>query len=107
MTEGPVQSHAKRIVIYHPEMGVYLGSCMGLGFWSKLDPVDQPCARTFSNAGEALEYMQTWDDGPLDDAAFVEVDPDMGGFASIQACINAGLPGWITAASETVNAEAA
>ncbi len=29
------------VVIVHNEMGVYLGSCMGLGFWTLLDPAGQ------------------------------------------------------------------
>ena len=30
-----------RILIYSEADGVYLGSCMGLGFWSELDSVGQ------------------------------------------------------------------
>lgn len=84
------------IVIFHEEKGVFLGFCMGMGFWSKLDPVGQPCAATFENTKEAEEFMQTWENGAPAGVRFVEADADDGGtHASVASCVRAGLPGWI------------
>ena len=33
-------------VIFHPEMGIYLGSFIGFAFWSKLDAAGQDFAVT-------------------------------------------------------------
>ena len=91
-------------VIYTEEEGVYLGSCMGLGFWSKLDAVDQPSAPTFPSAAIAEEYMAGWDNGRPPAAVVVPVEPDQAdGYASIAACVRAGLPEWLVSDSETAN----
>ena len=91
------------VVIYQKEMGVYLGSCMGMGFWSKLDAVDQSHACTFHDAEEARRFMESWETRPAD-VEFVEVVPDEGTYASIAACVRAGLPAWLAPESATVNA---
>lgn len=58
----------KGIVITHPELGVYLGSAFGLGFWSKLDSVGQDSAATFETAEQANEYIRGWQE--YNDPAF-------------------------------------
>jgi len=83
------------VVITHPEMGIYLGSAMGLGFWSKLDPVGQPSAVTFTSVSDAEDYMATWDGGRPEGVGFADVVPDEGQYASIAACVRAGLDGWL------------
>lgn len=97
-----------RFVLVHPEMGIYLGSCMGMGFWSKLDPVGQPCAVTFENRVEADDVMQSWDNGRPDGVVIWPVVPDghrpdghvsrmpseVCGYASVAACVAAGLDAW-------------
>ena len=87
-------TESQAFVLVHPEMGVYLGSCMGLGFWSKLDPAGQSCAPTFASKLEAEDYMATWDGGRPDGIDFALVTPDDGTYASIAACSAAGLPSW-------------
>ncbi len=84
-------------VLYTQELGVYLGSCMGLGFWSKLDPVGQPSAVVFPSKDRAFEFSATWD-SPVEDLQFQELipDEDLGLFASIDCCVKAGLPRWET-----------
>lgn len=82
-------------VIVEPEMGIYLGGCMGLGFWTKLDPAGQPSAVTFTSQKEAEDHMATWDSGRPEKATLHPVQPDDGEYASVQACVNAGLEGWI------------
>lgn len=81
-------------VIYSEEEGIYIGECLGLGFWSKLDPVDQPAAVTFPSAADAERYMSTWLSGRPNGVRLVDVVPDSEGYASIEACVRAGLPGW-------------
>lgn len=49
-----------RYVITHPDMGIYLGSWLGLGFWSMLDAAGQTHAVTFSNKDDAISYISTW-----------------------------------------------
>lgn len=81
-------------VINHPEMGIYLGNCFGLGFWTKLDPVGQTVAVTFETPAEAQDHIATWDSKPLN-MDFVEVfEDDAGIVGSIQSCVNAGLDAW-------------
>jgi hypothetical protein len=82
-------------VINDPEMGVYLGSFIGLGFWSKLDPAGQPSAITFPSESEAEAFMATWESGRPTEACLVPVQPDEDGYASIAACVRAGLDGWL------------
>lgn len=91
------------VVMYHPELGVYLGSCMGMGFWSKLDPVSQEHACTFASADQAHEHMSSWECGAVEGVSFVEVETSADGYASIAACAKAGLPPWITEASVPAN----
>lgn len=83
------------VVIVSPIDGIYIGNCMGLGFWTKIDPVGQPAVVTFSSVAEAEEHMSTWECGRPDGISFHEVVPDDGVYASIQACVHAGLEGWI------------
>lgn len=89
-----------RIALYSEEAGVYIGSFVGLGFWTKLDPVSQNAVVTFESELEARDYMATWESGP-GDVRFVEVEPDVlcphhddWRYASMDACERAGLPRW-------------
>jgi hypothetical protein len=83
-----------RVAIYSKELGVYLGGCMGLGFWSKLDSAGQESAVTFLDEEQAVAHMATWENAPLD-CSFVSVMPDDGPYASAAACQKAGLPNWM------------
>jgi hypothetical protein len=83
-------------VMYHEEHGVFLGICLGLAFWSKLDPVGQPAAATFDSPADALKFCESWGGGAPANVRYVEVDADVGGtHASIASCVRSGLPGWI------------
>lgn len=82
---------AKKIAITHPEMGVYLGCCMGLGFWTLLDSAAQPAAVVFDSIEQAHEHIETWDEGNDPSAyGFREVAAD-GHYATIPSLIAAGL----------------
>lgn len=94
------------LVIVHPENGIYLGSCMGLGFWSKLDPVGQDAAVVFPTQEDARSHVESWDhteksaaelEQYLKNLSFVEVDIDVDGselYASVESCKKAGLDPW-------------
>jgi len=88
----------RQIVIYNRSYGVYLGSAMGLGFWSKLDPVGQDSAVTFPNVREAKRAVSNWETRPTSiqykqvRGDIIKTDGSI--YASVEACFRAGLPGW-------------
>lgn len=83
------------VVLYHEDMGVYLGSFLGLGFWSKLDPVGQEVAVAFKDSKLAAEIMKSWENIPeCIRAVPVILDNEHEYYASIDACVKAGLPAW-------------
>ena len=84
-----------RFVIVHPEWGIYLGSCVGLGFWSQLDPVGQTHAVTFESIEEARTHIMSWDENNNPKLyKFVKVESAEESFISVDECIKEGLPGW-------------
>lgn len=83
------------VVITHPELGIYLGSAMGLGFWSKLDPVGQQAAVTFDSPEQAAAHVLVMDGALLVGWSTHPVTPDDKNYASIAACVAAGLEGWV------------
>lgn len=85
-----------RYVLYSEEAGIYLGSCMGLGFWSKMDPAGQDRACTFAGKDDVEAWKKSLDHPEnLPDFHLVEVWPDLPDYyASIDACANAQLPRW-------------
>lgn len=91
------------IVITHPEHGILLGTCLGMCFWSKVDPVGQPSAVTFDDEKQAKEFMATWDDGVPAHIAFHAVVPDDGVYVTIAGCVAAGLEGWIDEITPVAN----
>lgn len=50
-----------RIVIVHDEMGIYVGNCLGLGFFTLLDCGGQPMVCTFPDEEEARKHIASWD----------------------------------------------
>lgn len=91
------------VVIYSEENGVFLGHAMGLAFWSALDPAGQESAPTFDTPEHAYKFIGSWLPGACPaDVKAVDVVPDTEGpdgnitYASANACIAAGLPGWLT-----------
>lgn len=90
---------SKRILIVHNRDGIYIGHALGMGFFSKLDPVDQPAATTFEDKDDAREHISEWvgfksGDVKMDEFTFVEVEPDRGEFISSEAVANYGLEPW-------------
>lgn len=93
------------LVIVHRESGIFLGHALGLSFWSKLECVGQPSAPTFETQKEIDEFVASWPPmliGP-GDLEFKMVTPDDGTFASVQACVDAGLEPWMDELTPVAN----
>jgi hypothetical protein len=90
-------------LIVHPQYGVYLGSAMGRGYWSKVDSVGQPAAVTFRSRQEALDYMASWAVSPPPGVELLPVVSDGPGYATIAACVRAGAPAWLDPFTPTAN----
>ena len=88
----------KRYLLIHPEFGVYIGHCMGLGFWSNEETAGQNAACTFALPEEAHEHANSWIHTP-DGLTTLPVETDIeergNYYASVAACVAAGAPGWI------------
>ena len=97
-------SATQRYLIADPEMGIYVGNCMGLGFWTKSDPAGQDSAVTFPSSFEAEAHMATWDCGRPGAAWIVPVTVSGkdDNYASIDECVAAGFPRWDPTAPDMV-----
>lgn len=82
-----------RYVLYSDEFGVYLGSFLGFGFWSKVDSAGQDAAVTFGSAKEAIEWAHTWET-TLKDLKAIPVDCAGRSYATEKECVAAGISGW-------------
>jgi hypothetical protein len=82
-----------RFIIYHEEMGVYLGNGLGFGFWSKLDHLGLPEATVFDSTEQAREFAATWE-SPVPNLQYIPVATAAENYASIAEIEAAGLPGW-------------
>ena len=80
---------AQRVILHNKDMGIYLGSAMGFGFWSKLDPCGQDAAWTFESIEQARQAIASWD-SPVKNPMFKHVEVE-GEFATIQQCVDVGL----------------
>jgi hypothetical protein len=94
---------AKRYLLVHNTLGVYLGHCMGLGFWSKLDAAGQTEAVTFESPRQAHDHVYTWDSPKLDgyhpvtapiDIPSNQINADGSAAASMLQVVNAGFESW-------------
>lgn len=50
----------RQIVITHPEMGIFLGQALGMGFWSKCESAGQIHAAAFPDEKDAREFVRSW-----------------------------------------------
>lgn len=93
---------ALRRAVYHPEMGVFLGEAMGMGFWSKLDAVGQTEAVVFETVGKARDFIDSLKvDGRTKDRCGIypviveaHAQTDTPHYATIEQIEAAGLPRW-------------
>jgi hypothetical protein len=96
--EGLDDAICSSCIILSASMGVYLGSCMGLGFWSKLDPAGQDEAVTFPAPGIAMAHVAEWEslaDHPCDLTYPFVSDANSDGYATEAECVDAGAAPWI------------
>lgn len=101
-------------LIVHERLGVWLGDSGGAQFWSNAGPHPFYAAPTFNSPEECHEQIYTWGPhmplgGSGEAAEHAELDlaslrvarvrPDVsdGGrrYASLQACMSAGVRGWL------------
>lgn len=79
-------------VIYKEEYGIFLGECLGLGFWSKLDPAGQDCVVCFAKEQEAEDYIK---ECKMEDSKVIPVKTKgWGNPVTMEECVAAGLPPW-------------
>jgi hypothetical protein len=81
-----------KVVIVHPSIGVYLGNCMGLGFFSMLDCAGQEHAVLLVNEVEARAHVASWDSHNNPDGyQYVEVTAADDDWVTIEELEAAGL----------------
>lgn len=81
-----------RWVIFHPEEGIYLGNCMGFGFFSLLDSVGQEQAVVFISNRQAKDHIRAWDtDNNPDNYKFIQLECDNDLYATIEELKEGGL----------------
>lgn len=95
-----------RYVLVSRIHGIYLGSALGMGFWTGLDAAGQTEAVTFESPEAGRAHMARWEDPPDPEEAtvysFVPVrvpahqqDPQTRvAWVTQEQCREAGLPGW-------------
>lgn len=82
-----------RYVLYSPKCGIYLGSLLGLGLWSGIDPAGQDSAPTFASFDVAADFASKL--GSIEDATPKPVQLySTSGWATVRECEAAGLPRW-------------
>jgi hypothetical protein len=84
----------KRFIINSPSRGVFLGSAMGMAFWTKLDPAGQEFACTFKTESDAKSYMSKWETPPPSDVVLLVIQAAEDDYASIAECVKAGADFW-------------
>ena len=81
----------KKVVITHPEMGIFVGAAMGFAFWSMLDTGGQYQVVTFEDEEDAREFVGEWVPAQDPDTYnYVEVD-SMKEWATVVELDRAGL----------------
>lgn len=95
-TRQSLSSQVRRTyyVLYSPSLGIYLGQCMGFGFWSNLDPVDQPSACAMESIEEWESHISSWLSPPPDDGCFVPISCLTPFVATREEVVAVGLPSW-------------
>jgi hypothetical protein len=80
-----------RVVIVHHTQGIYVGSCMGLGFWSNLDTANQWTVVTLPSEQAARDYVASWHEWNNPDSyTYPRIDCS-GTWATIDELNRAGL----------------
>lgn len=81
-------------VLVSQSLGVYLGSFLGLAFWTLLDPVGQTEAVAFETPTLVQEFHATHLHSEPNDVFCCEVSVLPIGYATRAACLEAGITQW-------------
>lgn len=85
----------KRFIIVSQKEGVFLGSCMGMCFWSNLDSVGQDEAVSFDSRRTAEEIIKENPGAfPMKDINIREVETQDDTYATIAECVAVGVSPW-------------
>lgn len=84
----------EKFLIAHQEWGVFLGTAMGMAFWSNMDPVGQDCAILFESAEHAAEYVKTWESVPPGITTSPVLVTEGQTHATMDQCVEAGFRRW-------------
>lgn len=94
----PNRAH-RGVVIYSDTHGVFLGVAANTAYWSQVQST-QETAPVFDNQDAAAAFVKKNRCMHDVDVRYVAVIPDMHHdgqrFATPQACMEAGLPGWLS-----------
>jgi len=83
-----------RYLLYSNDYGIYLGSFLGMGFWSNLDPAGQDEAITFESEKDIIDFMRTWE-SQVPNVKTVSIETSENTYyATIEQCVAIGLPEW-------------
>ncbi|MBU2704182.1 hypothetical protein Ga0466249_005336 [Sporomusaceae bacterium BoRhaA] len=86
----------ERYIIVSKGIGVYLGSCLGFYFWSKIDAVGQDSAIAFPTIDAARNFLNAYSTKfPVGDFVSIKkVITSNEYYASIAECVAVGVPDW-------------
>ncbi len=88
-----------RYLVYSESQGIYLGSALGMDFWSNMNPIGQDAAFTFPTEQDASGLVDDYRKRDwATDLRIVAVQPAGNQYATIAECVAVGLPGWDPAA---------
>lgn len=82
-------------ILVSEELGVFIGTSMGLAFWSKLDPAGQEYAPVFPDSKTAWDFVHSWDNIGVDDLRLVSIQTAEPHYASALECGRAGAHNWL------------
>lgn len=80
-------------ILYTEDKGIFIGSFLGLGFWSKLDPVNQTHAIVFESKEIAEQLISEWLTHP-GNFKLIPIQTQELGYASLEEISAIGLPIW-------------
>lgn len=79
-------------IVDRKEWGIYLGSFLGLGFWSRSDAGDQHSACVFPTEHDARTFVRGWENNNDPDCyRYVSVKSDARNHATVPELKAAGL----------------
>jgi hypothetical protein len=84
-----------KVIIVHAEWGVFLGICLGLAFWSKLEDGGQTSAPVFNDEADATMFLEGFPPSVSREHFTFPKVPTVTGHASMADCLKAGVTPWV------------